>query len=367
MTTWFNPTPSGKTPSSNALVARFSFRNRLYRVLRRWHGRSTHQRFALDALPLVQTVKGHRLVTLLLRHYDRYLTGAIDPDIRFRDFQNHVIHVCQGYWGGAPRIAHRWYDRLLRHLNEERYGEAAHAAGVLSHYFVDPLQPLHTMQCDRGRVIHRPLERSITKSYDDILRLWIEDDLRIVFQLSDHPGWLGDAILHNARYAHRQYNRVVNDFDLEASVKRPERGLNDQALSTLSGLFGLSITGWARVLERAAHDAEALKRRPLRVPHLMPSYLSATLRVPTKAWYNRIESNIQQIEIEQLVAEYDRQGKLVRYLPPEVDIFDRVSEVYADEQLYQLRKNGGRRKNGGSTIPFVEDPATPDSTDRRAA
>ena len=76
---------------------------------------STHQLFALDALPLVQTDAGKRLVRLLLRHHHRYLAGATDPDLRFRDFQNHVVHVTDGYWGGAPRVAHQWYDRLQRY------------------------------------------------------------------------------------------------------------------------------------------------------------------------------------------------------------------------------------------------------------
>ena len=165
--------------------------------------------------------------------------------------------------GAAPRVAHVWYDRMLQSLREDNYADAAHAAGVLSHYFVDPLQPLHTMQCARGRVIHRPLEWSVCQTYDEILRRWIESDIRIVFQLSRGPGWLGEAIMHGARYAYHQYDRLIQEFDLEAAAVYPPDGLNHQLRMTLAGLFGLSITGWARVLERAASDAESIRRKPL--------------------------------------------------------------------------------------------------------
>ena len=169
--------------------------NLLLSILRAAHCRSTHHYFAIDALPLVQTEAGKRLTSQLLRHHDRYLTGAKDPDTRFRDFQNHVVHVTDGYWGGAPRVAHMWYDRLQRYLRNDRFGDAAHAAGVLSHYFTDPLQPLHTQQCEQEKVLHRPIEWSITKSYDQIYQHWKGDELRIVFQLSGEPGWLGRSNL----------------------------------------------------------------------------------------------------------------------------------------------------------------------------
>ena len=199
----------------------------LFSILRAAHCQSTHHRIALDALPLVQTDSGERLANLLLKHHHRYLTGAVDPDARFRDYQNHVIHAAQGFWGGAPRVAHQWYDRLQRYLREDRFADAAHAAGVLSHYFTDPLQPLHTQHCDRERILHRPIEWSIHQSYDAILRCWQQDDLRVVFQLSEGPGWLGEAMLHGASFSNRKYVDLLDDYDLAAGVKhraeRPQR------------------------------------------------------------------------------------------------------------------------------------------------
>ncbi len=217
--------------------------NPVLSILRTAHCRSTHHYFAIDAIALVQTEAGKRLISQLLYHHDRYLTGAKDPDIRFRDFQNHVVHVTDGYWGGAPRVAHIWYDRMQRYLRTDRFGDAAHAAGVLSHYFTDPFQPLHTQQCDREKILHRPIEWSITKSYHDIYRRWKQNELRIVFQLSGGPSWLGEAILHGARFANRKYWSLIENYDLDRGAKHAPAGLNDELRESLAELFGLSITG----------------------------------------------------------------------------------------------------------------------------
>jgi hypothetical protein len=309
--------------------------NPILSILRAAHCRSTHHYFAVDALTLVQTDAGRRLTSQLLRHHDRYLTGAKDPDIRFRDFQNHVVHVTDGYWGGAPRVAHMWYDRMQRYLRSDRFGDAAHAAGVLSHYFTDPLQPLHTEQCEQEKVLHRPIEWSITKSYQSIYRRWKEDDLRVVFQLSGGPGWLGEAILHGARFANHKYASLLNQYDLDQGAKDPASGLNSELRESLAELFGLAITGLARVLERAAADAEATRRAPLPTAGLALPLLLATMRVPWRLWIKRIEDKSEQLAVEKLVEEFQRTGSLVANLPAEVDIVHRVTNVYHDEKVWK--------------------------------
>jgi len=328
-----------------------SRRHWLSYMLRRWHCRTTHHRMALDALPLVQSAPGQRLVANLLNHYDRYLTGSIDPDIRFRDYQNHGIHVDQDYWGGAPRVAHSWYDRLQRYLGERRYGDAAHAAGVLSHYYVDPLQPLHTKLCPRGKVIHRPLEWSIVASYDAILRDWIEQEMRVIVRLSNRPTWLGEAILHGARFAHRHYDQIIQEYDLEAAQDDPQRGINRRLRLTLAQLVGLSITGWARILERAAKEAESRRQKPLPSPRLIRACLTAGLRSPRHAWWQRLERQAQAEAMEGLFREFSRRGTLVRHLPAEVDIMERVEKVYADEKRFQQQRAARNSPERNQTSP----------------
>jgi len=86
----------------------------LLSVLRAAHCRSTHHHFAIDSTRYVDTAAGKRLVNILLKHHERFFAGAEDPDGRFRDFQNHCVHVRTGYWGGAPRLALTWYASWLR-------------------------------------------------------------------------------------------------------------------------------------------------------------------------------------------------------------------------------------------------------------
>ena len=118
----------------------------IFTILRATHCRSTHHYFAIDALKQLPTASAQRLGQLLLKYHDEYLDGAKSPDTRFKDSQNHVIHVSDNNWGGAAQKCQEWREVALKHLNERRWKKAAYACGVLSHYFTDPLMPLHTAQ-----------------------------------------------------------------------------------------------------------------------------------------------------------------------------------------------------------------------------
>lgn len=311
--------------------------NPLLAILRGVHCSSTHHRFALDALPLVQTSSGRRLVQVLLRHHKRYLTGATDPDTRFRDFQNHVIHVKDGYWGGAPRMAHKWYDRMQRYLRTNRFSDAAHAAGVLSHYFTDPFQPLHTEHCELERVLHRPIEQSIYRAYSEIYRIWRQGDMKVVFQLSNQVGWLGDSMLHGSRYANRNYSELLREYDLMSAVDNPQAGLNLNARESLAELFGLAITGWARVLERAADEAERDRGNMIPAQLNSPAILTSMVRGPFKLVQRTLGHRREQREVVSMIDEYASRGKLIRRVPAEVDIVHRVAAIYRKEKQWQYQ------------------------------
>lgn len=309
----------------------------LLTILRAAHCRSTHHHFAIDALPMISTDAGRRLAGHLMRHHHRYLAGAKDPDTRFRDFQNHVIHVDDGYWGGAPRVAHQWYDRLQGHLREDRWSDAAHAAGVLSHYFTDPIQPLHTGQAIQEKVLHRPIEWSITKSYASLFMQWKSDPTRIVFQLSDGPGWLGDAILQSAHVAHQHYDTLLDHYDLKAGRRDPVSGLDSRLRGCLSQLIGLCVTGWARVLERAAHDAEQARDRPLPQQRTTLATVLAGIRVPKQVWLRRIEHRAEHRKVVGLIDEFEQTGIVSKFLPSEVRVLEKVRKVHDRERQFNQR------------------------------
>ena len=328
----------------------------LITILRAAHCRSTHHFFAVDALPLTRTESGKQLAALLLSYHDEYLRGAKDPDTRFRDFQNHVIHVQDGCWGGAPRVAQQWYDRLLKYLRTDRFEYAAHAAGVLSHYFTDPIMPLHTAQCDYEKVVHRPLEWSITKSYQTIFQKWQTDDIEIVFDLSEDDGWLGDAIVQCARFANKKYNQLIDDYNLELGVENPIDGFDKRTHEQLSELFGLAITGWARILDRAGTEMVVQRDEPLpEFPLSLPALL-ATIKMPVRWWVRRIETKSEQEAVTSLLEEYKSKGKLEQHLPAEVDIVQRVTKVYHDEVKWKEKRERRKLHASKSRIEVQESP-----------
>lgn len=303
----------------------------LLAILRAAHCRSTHHYFALDAFRHIRTDAGLRLARMLLRYHPQYLAGAKDPDTRFRDFQNHVVHVADNHWGGAPRAAERWYGRLQQFLRDGAWADAAHAAGILSHYFTDPLQPLHTAQSDREAVVHRPLEWSICKSYDEILSRWRDDRFRIVFRLSSRPDWLASAVLRGAELAHRSYETLVSTYDLTAARKDPRRGLSETALDSLAELFGVAIVGWARVLERTALEAD----NHLPQVSLLPSTILASIKIPHAWILRRIASNEERQAVAELLDHYLQYGDLGSHLPDEVRLIRKVLNIRRREQAFR--------------------------------
>jgi hypothetical protein len=226
----------------------------------------------------------------------------------------------------------------MGHLVTGRWEDAAYAMGVLSHYFTDPLMPLHTAQSERETLVHRPMEWSVLKSYDRILKLWTEDNLRLVFQLGDGDGWLGQAIFKGARFANRSYKRLVESYDIDLGTANPEAGLNQESLQTFAELFGLAITGLARIIERAAGEAET--RCGVKLPTVgltMPALL-ATLQIPEQWWLRRISNCIERAAIEALMAEYRETGVVKKNIPDEVYVKQRVMEVRAREMAWSTRQ-----------------------------
>ena len=215
--------------------------------------RSTHHKLAMDALRHLRDKHAEHWLRLFLRYYEDYLEGAKDPDKKFRDFRNHVLHVTDNYWGGAVKAATKWYDRAVESLVKQDWTEGVYCIGVLSHYYTDVLMPFHTGQTEEEGKVHRAFEWSVCKSYDDILPL-----------VTDYPAmetpsgdqWLQQMIHSGAEEAQRHYQVFVDEYDLERGRKKPKQGLNDDLKQRLATLFSHAIVGQARIMERIFQDAQ---------------------------------------------------------------------------------------------------------------
>lgn len=282
-------------------------------ILRAAHCKSTHHYFAIDALHEVPSSRGQSLSNLLLANYADYLKGAKDPDNVFKDFENHVLHVRDGYWGGAAKTAEKWLEQSNRMLSAGNWKEAAYAIGVLSHYFSDPFMPLHTAQSPRETIVHRPLEWSVCCSYQSIFKMACEDSQLESFPIGSASNWLTDSILRGATMANRYYEPLMDDYDMKESGRHPELALGSDSRKTLAMIFTWVLTGWGSVIDRIANEASVkLPNTSLAVPTLL-----AGLQMPVKKIVAGIESAEQKREVEKILDEFNRTGNVVRNVSPE--------------------------------------------------
>ncbi|MCU0713559.1 MAG: DUF4332 domain-containing protein [Pirellula sp.] len=285
----------------------------LIAVLRAAHCKSVHHYFAMDALEEVRTDSGRQLSRMLLAHFADYLQGAKDPDTAFKDFQNHVLHVTDGFWGGAAKAAAKWYSESLEHLNGGRWRDAAYSIGVLSHYYTDPWMPLHTGQTTKESVVHRPMEWSICCAYDEIIDLALSDQSLPSFELPDSDTWLKDAIHSSAILANRYYDELIDTYDMTEARVQPKLALNQASRKTLAQLFTWAISGWAAVLDRLSFES------PATIPSFSLTWptLLATIKVPMARITKTISDAQQKREVEAILQEYLATGTVKRSLPEE--------------------------------------------------
>lgn len=317
-------------------------------ILRAAHCRSTHHFFAIDALERIGTERGKRLAELLLKHYARYLKGAKDPDDSFMDFQNHVIHVSQNNWGGAARQCVQWFDKSMQLLNAGEWSEAAYACGVMSHYFTDPIMPLHTGQTERESVLHRPMEWSICKAYEEIYELCQFGRATQQLKLSDDSDWLTQAVLQGAAIAHEHYARLIEIYNLARGTVDPPRGLTKEARQILAELFDLAIGGWASILMRMAAQMGS-------VPpdcSLTLATVIAGIDMPRATLVRKFSDAAQQAEVKRIFDEFTETGKVVDNLPAEIKV---VRKEFAKDNKSGTQDEG-RSVSPRPTFEAVEPP-----------
>ena len=306
----------------------------LYRVVFRSVCRGTHQRLAVDALRHLRGADSERFCDLFLHHHATYLAGSTAPDERFKDFRNHVVHVEENYWGGAPAAARLWYSRVVDALRRREWDEAVYAAGVLSHYFSDPFMPLHTAQTEEETKVHRPLEWSIAHAYG-LLQQIIERDLGGYPQLEtpQRDDWLERMILTGAELAHEHYGAVLQHYDLGRAVRHPPAGMDQECQDRLAQCLGHAVVGFARVLERALTESEV---EPPPIETTLQGFLVAAAS-PLRGVLHYAADLSERMAIEAIFDEVQRTGKVVKNLPEDDREIRRLhAEEIRRQPLFQL-------------------------------
>ena len=324
---------------------------------------STGSRLLLDALPLVDTDAGRRLVEIIRRHHRAARQGMRDPDRRFRDFQNHVIHVHGGFWGGGPRVAHRWLCRAVDAAARGRRRDAAHAIGVMMHYVFDALHPLHTEQNARERVLHFPVEAITYLNYERFLDRWRHDDGRAVSRLPGGPTWLGEHMMRGAANANADFWTMLCDFDIRRCVDEPSKCFGGRFERATAAWVGICVTSAARIIERAG-QVIADRRDELELPaYTTPTFRSDAVAMFAAAPFGTLRRRRDRRRLlkrlQNHVRCFVRDGDVESVLPAEVRIVHRVVDVHHHEQRWRRlrgRDNPFLRLYTGDAVDGYDQP-----------
>ncbi|QDU96770.1 DUF4332 domain-containing protein [Lignipirellula cremea] len=297
-----------------------------YRIVHSNSCRSTHHKLALDALVQIRGRMAERWRNLFLKHYEAFLEGAKAPDSKFQDFRNHVLHVNDDDWGGAVEAAQMWYERLLDLLRRSEWEEAAYAAGVLSHYYTDVIQPLHTAQSEIENQIHRAFEWSVFKSYDALLEM-IETKVGYPdLEAPETTNWLAQMIRQGAVKANGKYAYVVDHFQLGPSIKDPPAGLDRDLSRVVAELLAYATIGFSRILEKAFEESAV---RPPRTIAVLTAVV-ATFKAPLHFIARKIHDVNEREIVEGIWNELQETGKVEETLPEDDRV---VSKLYEREVL----------------------------------
>jgi hypothetical protein len=297
----------------------------LFRILRATHARGTHHKLALDALTRMRRRDAESWRRVFLKHAELYLQGAKAPDDEFKDFENHVLHPRDGYWGGAPEKVESWYGHLVAALKAGQWSEAVWCAGVLSHYFTDPLHPFHTAQSEAENNIHRATEWSISRGYDGLYAEGLAAHGARDFVLPDPaPHWIKSLVCACADAANAEYERLIAHYDINRGVVQPVDGLDHNGRRIVAELLVTAATGFARLLERAIDEAGAT---PPEVSLALDTVL-AGLAIPGKLLAKRIADAEDRRAVEAIYDELEATGRVQLNLSEDERV---VRELYEAE------------------------------------
>lgn len=300
----------------------------LFRVLFAAACRNTHHRLALDALRHLRDPRAETWRNLFLEHHDAYLKGSKAPDDQFKDFQNHVLHVRDNYWGGAIKTAQLWYKMTLNSLRNQDWRDVAYSAGVLSHYVTDPLMPFHSGQTEAEGKVHRAAEWSIAQSYVELQNI-IEQDLggypNVV--AGDSPSWLADLIRDGADAGNAYYETLIEHYNLELGVKNPPLGLDQECKDCIARQIALAAATVATVLDRLF--AEAAVEPAVFNPSLKG--FVQTLTIPAKWVTQKLQDAKDRAQVQAVFDDVQLNGKAVAALPEDEKV---VRRLHAEQVLH---------------------------------
>ena len=298
----------------------------LFKIVYAAHANGTHHKLALDALRHLENPNAEAWTRLYLKYAGVYMQGSKAPDTEFKDFKNHVLHVRDGYWGGAPEKAQNWYGHVVEALQAADWERAVYASGVLSHYVTDPIHPFHTAQTEAENNIHRAVEWSINRDYDRLRRDAESRHSGLTVTATGGPNWLKDLVCQGADTSNKSYEKLIAHYDIHRGVVTPVEGLDAISRAAVSELLMIAAKTVAIVLDRAITESGATAPEV----SLTAETVLATLKVPLKFVTKKIEDAETRRQVEAMYGELMTTGRVDATLAED----DRtVRDLYAAEVL----------------------------------
>ncbi len=313
----------------------------LFRIVYAAHANGTHHKLALDALNHMERADAEAWRRVFLQHVELYLEGSKAPDKSFKDFKNHVLHVGDAYWGGAPEKVEAWYAHTVTALRAEKWADAAYAAGVLSHYYTDPVHPFHTGQTEAENSMHRACEWSINRSYNDLRALGEKKFGAMRVASHQDANWLKQMSCDGAEFSHRYYEKLIAHYDLKRGVVRPEEGLDEIARMIVAELLMYAADGFGHILDRAI--AEAGVAAP-DVSLTLETFVAA-LKIPAKWIEKKLSNAADRVLVQAMYDELQATGKVEHTLPEDDrvirdlhkrEVLDRAKELQLDKRAVRI-------------------------------
>lgn len=303
--------------------------NLLFRIVYAAHAKGTHHKLALDALRNLKCMDHDLWQRAFLAHAKLYIEGSKAPDVEFKDFKNHVLHTRDGFWGGAPEKVRSWYHHLVEALVVNDWPTAVYCAGVLSHYYTDPLQPFHTAQSEAENNIHRAAEWSISKAYDELYDLGERDFPDMTIELPGDPNWLVQLLCQGAEKANGYYEKLIAHYDIQRGVVDPPAGLDRVSKRIVAEMIRYAYLSYAAVLGRAIEEAN------VHAPDvgLTAATLLAAVQIPAKVLARRIADAEERRMIERIYDELLTTGTVEKNLSED----DRVVRVLHEQEVLAAR------------------------------
>ena len=280
----------------------------LFNVLFAWKCSSTHHKLALNALNHIRGDAADNWRNLCLANVETYLDGSKAPDNKFKDFTNHVLHVRDNHWGGAVKATQKWYAATVEALRAKKWSDAIYNAGVLSHYYTDPIQPFHTGQCEAEGIVHRAAEWSIACAYRELTDI-LEADLDGWPDVTVPAGddWLAKMVVAGADLANPHYEVCIDHYDMKKGVKDPPTGLDQEMKDRIARLIGHAVVGYARIMERAFAESEAAPP----ATNITLLGVMAKLTIPIFWVTKKLKDAKERAIVEATFKEYEATGKVI--------------------------------------------------------